>query len=316
MRPVVFIDQAKALSYYAVQAMSIATSQQINKYYETFRSIDVTFTKEVVRSTGLQPQAVFMKCLGEQWPCVVYSSSFEGAKILAANKPALLERIKKANGSVTLRLSFKLSEKADSVSFFISARAAGFAPYAQSNGTLQFVSLQYAQRPPDDFVEIIGRMLEANVNSARRREERIVLNPDAVRKIGLARKETQIVIQGVPRKCILRDLSFSGAKIIIQGLAKFLVGKECRLRIDLEEPRETIEIPGTVVRFEDVEGRKDLAAVAVHYADQGVPLIYKMHLNDYIGQVRKGSEEETPDKPAAPAANPPPAAANPPPENQ
>lgn len=285
--------------------MSIATSQQITKYYETFRSIDVTFTKEVVRSTGLQPPGVFLKCLGEQWPCVLYSSSFESAKILAADKPALFDRINKANGSITLRLSFKLSEKADPVSFFVSARAAGFAPYAQSNGTLQFINLQYAQRPPDDFVEILGRMLEANVNSARRREDRVMLTPEVVRKIGLARKETQIVIQGVPRKCILRDLSFSGAKIIIQGLAKFLVGKECRLRIDLEEPRETIEIPGTVVRYEDVEGRKDLAAVAVHYAENAVPLIYKMHLNDYMGQARKPQEDDQAGKaPPAPAEKP------------
>lgn len=282
--------------------MSIATSQQINKYYETFKSIDVTFTKEVIRSTGLQTQGVFIKCLGEQWPCVVYASSFETARILAANKPALLERIKKANGSISLRLSFKLSEKADPVSFFVSARATGFVPYSQGNGDLQFISLQYSQRPPDDFVEILGRMLEANVNSARRREDRVVLTPDVMRKIGLARKETQVVIQGVPRRCILRDLSFSGAKLIVQGLAKFLVGKECRLRLDLEEPRETIEIPGTVVRYEDVEGRKDLAAIAVHYAENGVPIIYKMHLNDYIGQLRKGPEDETAakadDKPA------------------
>jgi hypothetical protein len=85
-------------------------------------------------------------------------------------------------------------------------------------------------------------------------------------------------------------------------LAKFLVNKECKLRIDLEEPRETIEISGTVVRFEDVEGRKDLAAVAVHFAEATVPMIYKMHINDYLSQVlRKGPEEEK-SPPSAPKA--------------
>ncbi len=279
--------------------MSIATSQQITKYYEAFRAIDVTFTKEVVKATGLQPQNVFVKCLGEQWPCVVYSSSFDGAKLLVTTKQALLERIKKANGLISLRLSFKQSEKEDPILFFVSGKAAGFAPYAQSNGALQFMNLQYTQRPPDDFVEIMGRLLEANVNSSRRREERITLTPDAMRRIGLARKETLIIIQGVPRKCILRDLSFSGAKIIIVGLAKFLMNKECKLRIDLEEPRETVEISGTVVRFEDVEGRKDLAAIAVHFADATVPMIYKMHINDYLSQVlRKGPEDEKSPPPA------------------
>ncbi|MBN1518473.1 MAG: PilZ domain-containing protein [Spirochaetales bacterium] len=271
--------------------MSIATSQQIAKYYETFRTIDVTFTKEVVRATGLLTQNVYIKCIGEQWPCVVYSSSFDGAKVLVAAKQTIIERVKKANGLVSLRFSFRVSEKADPVSFFVSARAAGFAPYVQSNGTLQFMNVQFTQRPPDDYVEIMGRMLEANVNSKRRSEERVVLTPDVVRKIGLARKEATVVIQGVPRRCILRDVSFSGAKIIIVGLAKYLVGKACTLRIDMEEPRETVELPGIVKRFEDVEGRKDLAAIGIRFDDTKVPMSYKMHMNDYLGQIRRPQDD-------------------------
>jgi hypothetical protein len=272
--------------------MSIATSQQIAKYYETFRTISVTYTKDVVKSTGLLPQNVFLKCLGEQWPCVVYSSSFNEAKVLAPNKPGLMEKIAKANNLLSLRLSFQVSENADPVSFYISGKVGGFAPYAQSNGTLQFVVIQYTQRPPDNFVEILGRMLEANVNSTRRHEERILLTPDTMRKIGLSRKETTVLIEGVPRKCILRDLSFSGSKMIIMGLAKFLVGKTCQLRMDLEEPRETIAITGKVVRYEDVEGRKDLTAIAVQFDQASVPISYKMHINDYIGTRKSQTDSE------------------------
>jgi len=279
--------------------MSIATSQQISKYYETYRAIAVTFTKEIVKSTGLQPQAVFLKCLGEQWPCVVYSSSFDEAKVLAPTRQPLMERIAKANNLVSVRLSFKLSDKSDAVTFFVSGRVNGFSPYAQSNGTLQFINIQFTQRPPDDFVEIMGRMLEANVNSARRREERILLTPDAIRKIGLARKESTIVIDGVPRRCILRDLSFSGAKVIIVGIAKYLVGKPCHLRVDFEEPRETVAIAGLAVRYEDVEGRKDLTAIAIKYDDAAVPLSYKMHINDYVGQRKSTAEEESGDPASA-----------------
>ena len=272
--------------------MSIATTQQITKYYETYRTIDVTFTKEVVKSLGLIPQNVYLKCLGEQWPCVVYSSSFDSAKVLAPSKQVMMERISKANNMVSLRLSFRQSDKIDPISFFVGGKVMGFAPYAQSNGSLQFINIQYAQRPPEAYLEIMGRMLEANVNSARRREDRIILTPDAMRKIRLVRKETTVLVQGVPRKCILRDLSFSGAKIIIVGLAKFLIGKECRLRVDLEDPEEIVEISGTFVRHEDVEGRKDLAAVAIQFNEAMVPISYKMHLNDFLGQVRKGQGDD------------------------
>lgn len=273
--------------------MSIATTQQITKYYETFRTIDVTFTKEVVKSLGLLPQNVYIKCLGEQWPCVVYSSSFDGAKVLAPSKQLMMEQVSKANNMVSLRLSFRQSDKIDPISFFVGGKVMGFVPYAQSNGTLQFIKIQYSQRPPEAYLEIMGRMLEANVNSARRRDDRILLTPDVMRKIRLARKETTVLVQGVPRKCILRDLSFSGAKIIIVGLAKFLLGKECKLRVDLEDPEETVEITGSFVRHEDVEGRKDLAAVAIQFNESLVPITYKMHLNDYLGQFRKGQNDES-----------------------
>jgi len=272
--------------------MSIVTSQQITKYYQTFRTIDVTFTREVVKSTGLQPPQVFLKCLGEQWPCVVYSSSFDGARVLAPTKDALMDRIKKANGLVSLRMAFRQSDKVDAVTFFVAARITGYAPYQQSNGSLQFINMQYTQRPPDDYVEIMGRMLEANINSARRKDERILVTPDSMRKLGLLRKETVFVVQGVPRKCIVRDLSFAGAKIIVQGLAKYLVGKECRLRLEMDDPDEILDIEGDVIRYEDVEGRKDLAAVAIHFTEASVPMTYKMHLNDYLSQARKSTVDE------------------------
>ncbi len=264
--------------------MPNATSQQINKFYDTFRTIDVTFTKEMVKSTGLLPQNVFLKCLGEQWPCVLYSSSFLGAKMLAGTKQAFMERLKKANNMISLRLCFKLAYKTDPVTFFISGRVTGMAPYAQSNGTLQFMNFQFTQRPPDDFVEIVGNVLEANVNSARRRDERIPLTPDSMRKMNILRKETSLLVQGVPRKCIIRDLSFGGAKLLIMGLGKFLVGKTCVMRLDLDEPAEAVEIPGKIVRSEDVEGRKDLAALAVCFDEGTVPMSYKIHINLYVSQ--------------------------------
>ncbi len=295
--------------------MPSGTTQQINRFYDTFRTIDVTFTKEMIKSTGLLPQNVFLKCIGEQWPCVLYSSSFESAKMLAGTKQSFMERLKKANNMISLRLCFKLPYKVDPVTFFISGRVTGMAPYVQSNGTLQFLNFQFTQRPPDDFVEIVGSVLEANVNSARRRDERILLTPDSMRKMNILRKETSLMVQGVPRKCIIRDLSFGGAKLLIMGLGKFLVGKSCVMRLELDEPREIVEIPGNIVRSEDVEGRKDLAALAVCFDEKTVPMAYKIHINLYVSQQKAvSSPAETPATAAADSvqAPPPPPAAEPP----
>ena len=271
--------------------MAITTSQQISRWYEVFRTIDVTLTKEIMKATGLDPRNVYLKCVGEQWPCVIYSTSFASAKLIASSKSALTDKIKKANNLVSVRFSFRIEGKTEPLSFFVQARVIGYAPYNQGGGDLQFMTVEYTQRPPDDLIDILGTVMEANISAVRRREERVLVSQDSMRRIGLLTKDTVIFVQGVPRKCIVRDLSFGGSKIIIVGLARFLVGKECLLRLDMDDPRESLDIKGTIVRFEDVEGRKDLAAVAIRFDDASMPLSYKIHLNGYFAQARPSRTE-------------------------
>src|SRR5512133_3808241 len=130
--------------------MAITTSQQISRWYEVFRTIDVTLTKEIMKATGLDPRNVFLKCIGEQWPCVLYSTSFSGAKIIASSRAALTDKIKKAKNMVSVRFSFRLEGKTDPVSFFVQGKVTGTAPYNQGGGDLNFMTVEYTQRPPDD----------------------------------------------------------------------------------------------------------------------------------------------------------------------
>lgn len=282
--------------------MAITTSQQITKYYDTFKNIDVTFTKELIKSTALQPRNICLKCVGEQWPCVIYSTSLVGAKVLASAKSRLGDRIKQSNGMVSLRFSFRFSDKTDPLAFYVSGKVTGFSPYVQSNGDLQFINIVYTQRPPDDLIEILGRLLEANVNSSRRKDERILLTVETMRRMGLQSKDSFVYIQGVPRKCIIRDISFSGAKVILVGLAKFLVDRSCQLRLEFDDPRETLDLQGKVVRYEEVQGRKDLAAIAIEFDLTQVPMNYKIHVNEHISQIRGARTQDGGNAPTEPEA--------------
>ncbi|HET7839307.1 MAG TPA: pilus assembly protein PilZ, partial [Rectinemataceae bacterium] len=67
--------------------------------------------------------------------------------------------------------------------------------------------------------------------------------------------------------------------------------KECTLRIEMEEPTETVEIKGKIVRYENVEGRKDLTAVAIEFDESAVPMGYKLHINAFLSQVRQNRGE-------------------------
>jgi hypothetical protein len=130
-------------------------------------------------------------------------------------------------------------------------------------------------------------LLEANANAIRRREERIAINEESKRKLSLAKEECTVVVNSVPRHCVVRDLSFSGARVVLIGLSQFLNGKESVLRLEFNEPSEIVSIKGSVVSADLVPARKDVCIASLKFDESTLPLSFKMHLNDYLTSVRK-----------------------------
>jgi len=269
--------------------MGTLPAKRVAAYFETFKGIDITFTKDMIQVTGLLTDQVHLKCGSDFWPCVFFAASFQRAKIVVNVKSGILDKLKQANNSVNLRLSFnRPEEKGKQLTFFVGGRVIGSTPYKGSED-VALLAIQFTQRPPDDFIEIIGRVLDANVNSAKRREERIMVSDESQRRLKLLSRETTVLIQKVPRRCIVRDLSFSGSKLIMMGVGRFLVDKEATLRVDFEDPREGFMLPGSLIRSEEIEGKQGMVALAMAYDESQVPMGYKIRINEYINTVRADS---------------------------
>jgi len=269
--------------------MGILPAKKVAAYFETFKGIDITFTKDMVQVVGLVPEQVHLKCGSDFWPCVFFSTSFQNAKVVANVKSGIVDKLRQVNNSVSLRLSFKNpGDRGKLVTFFVAGRIVNLAPYKGSK-EIALMSIQFTQRPPDDFIEIIGRVLDANVNSAKRREERLVITAESQRKLKLISREGVVFIQKVPRRCIIRDLSFSGSKLIMMGVGKFLVEKDATLRVDFDDPRESFLLPGAFIRSEEVEGKQGMAALAMAFDEAQVPMGYKIRINEYINAIRADS---------------------------
>jgi len=277
--------------------MGVLTSQKINVYYERFKDIDVTFTKDMIQVTGLLTQQIHLKCGNDFWPCVVYTTSFSGAKVVANVKTGILGKLQATNNFVSLRFCFRPPGESNTVTFFVGARVLASAPYGATQDVNMF-TLQFSNRPPDDFIEIIGRVLDANVNSAKRKDDRIPCTVDNLRKLNIQSAESAVFIQGVPRRCILRDLSFSGVKIIMLGVAKFLLDKEASIRVDFNDPRESFTIKGKFIRAEAVEGKKEMVALGLFFAEAAVPMGYKIRLNDMLTSTRADYRSGSPEEPS------------------
>lgn len=260
--------------------MSVITSQQLLRYYERYKNVEVSFTRQVLEVLGLNPRDVHLKCQGEVFPCVIYSSSLQAAKVVASLRPEGASRIRKANGLVSLRFSFSRPDRAEPLSFFVPARVAGRAFYDPGNPELLLLSLEYTHKPPEDLIELIGELVEANVNASRRKEARVDIHPASMKELGLESKEALVRVADRPARCIIRDLSFSGARVLLFGASEQQVG--ARAVLELSFATFGVALAGAVLRFEPAAGREDIGALAIRFHEDTVPMSYKMAINAYL----------------------------------
>lgn len=266
--------------------MEIQTAQQAQRLFEDYKNTEIIFTKDIIKVLKMDPRKIYIKSAGSQWPCIINSTSFLQAKIILGTAGGAFQALSKKNPApINLRFSFYQND-GQLLNFFVSGKVEKISPY-MNNKDLAVITLQYTQRPPDDLIFMIGHLLDANQNFIRRKEERILITQDSLRRLNLQRKETIVIIQNIPRHCILQDISFGGAKVILLGLAQFLMNKDVILKLEFGDPDEEIEIKGTIVASVFVQGRKDIFSASIKFDESSISLAYKLRINHYLTTMRK-----------------------------
>ncbi|MCX7031976.1 MAG: PilZ domain-containing protein [Spirochaetes bacterium] len=264
--------------------MSIITSHEISRFYEEYQQTEVTFNKQVMEATGLL--STHLKAAGGETRCVLYACSMAAAKLLVPDlREPFLQAIQKAGGHLSVRLTFKRPEKPDPLTFYVAGRLTGTTPYNPQNPSAQLVALEFTGRPSDDLIQALGVLLEANTNAQRRREERITMTPDALKRLGIESPST-IVVEGADTRCILRDLSFGGAKVLVANLTVSVAGQPIGLKVKRNEGDETITLWGEVARAEEVSGHPEFLALGIKFLGDP-PVVYKMMLSGFLSGGRR-----------------------------
>lgn len=257
-------------------------SQRIARYYSLYKDSQISFNKQVIRATGLVSDGVHLRCRDRKWPCVLYTTSLTDSTIIARGEEAFFKFIRSANNKVSLRLSFRVADKTDPISFFIPAKTGGVNQYKGERKDLFLLSLAFTQKAPDDLIETIGQLLEASANAQKRREERILITEESVRGLGLRSSEGALEIGQGKKMCIIRDLSFSGAKVLSASWGNVSENDEALLRLTFDTIDGSVDIPGRVVRIEEVIGRSNFVGISLHFNEQTVPLEYKAQINSWL----------------------------------
>lgn len=254
--------------------MTLLGTSVLQNLYQEYLDTELTYSKEVAAGLGVLPADTSLKWQGELLPCVVHSASFRSAKVLARLDESRWKELQLGSKLVTLTLTF-LQAKTGKKELF------------QFNGTLQILQqhgagegersmllgVVFSHRPPEGFLQAHGSYLNLKKEANQRREDRIPLNEETRELLGLATLNTTVVVDHIERKCLLRELSYSGARVILTGVAPFLLDKPFTLSVPLAS-KAAMDIPGKIVRAEAVEGHKGLAVIALGYHQDRVPVEY------------------------------------------
>ena len=266
--------------------MAILTNTQITNLYDAYKDIDVTLNKDVIKATKLKTNEIYIKAAGIQRPCVVYSTSFKKARLIANIGNDFINKTREAGDLITLRMAFNDPEKNDLISFFINAKVTGYGVYDTPESSLNYINIIFTQRPPDDLIIIMGKLLQANVNFNKRIDDRIIVSQSNYSQLGFSSREILIVLQEIPRKAILLDISSSGIKIIGVKAFKFHINKDIFLKFPLKN-KAYIKIPGTILRFDAIPNRNDLGIFGIKFKENSVPLSFKLQIEQYFESVKK-----------------------------
>jgi PilZN3 domain/PilZ domain len=268
--------------------MAILTSLQITNLYDSYKDIDITFNKDIIKASGLKTNEIFIKSAGTQRPCIIYSTSFTKARIIANTGNDFITKTREAGDFITLRMAFEDPDKKDLISFFINAKVTGYGVYDTPESSLNYINVTFTQRPPDDLIVIMGNLLQANVNFNKRVDERIIVNQNNFSDLGFSSREIKLVLQEIPRKSLLLDISNSGIKVIGVKAFKFHLNKDIIIKIPLKNKSE-IEIPGTILRFDAIPNRNDLGIFGIKFKENSVPLSFKLQIEQYFESIKKNT---------------------------
>ena len=169
------------------------------------------------------------------------------AKIIINFNTKIFEELRKTKNFATLKFSFNPPDEKKSIVFFISTKVHSYKLYNPDDNTTYMVNLSFTQKPSDFLIEKIGEIIDENEKIEKRKDIRINLNSDNLKILEMESNNIISKIDNIDRKCLLRNISASGAVILFSGIPKYLINKKIILKFNAK--RNKLNLPG--------EGRKE-----------------------------------------------------------
>ncbi len=268
-------------SYY----FSMLPAHQIQSLYDQFKEKLVRFDEKAVASTGLSPDKTTLKVRTLLLPCLLYSASMNNANLIIKLNYTGIQQIDSAKNNGALKLFFAVSGKNEHIQININIKIIEMKLLkAQKNAVYQ-LSAKYINKPPDDYIVILGKLIEAQSFSPKKEKvEETVKLPELKQNMQRLKKiNTKIFCKGKEENCVLETVSISGARVIIEGARSEYLHNRVMLKMKTKRIKGAGEVLGNVTRYSNMQTINGLVTIlSISFDERDIPDSYKIWLEELI----------------------------------
>ncbi len=264
--------------------MATLGTNALQAIYQEYLTTELTYVKEVAEGLGLLPAESTLKLQSVLYPCVVHSASFQSAKLLLRLTAEQAVTVQIGSKVATLALVLLDSRKAKKELYQFNGTFQIIQKHlAGANDVVFLANLMFSHRPHEVFLQVHGNYLNLKKEAQQRLQDRILLSPETQTILGLSSLNTTVVIDKIERKCLLREVSYGGSRVVLTGVSQFLTEKPFELTFPHVTHGDLI-LPGVISRAENLESHRGLAQLALTFTAGKVP----MH---YLSTLQKGFKQ-------------------------
>lgn len=262
----------------------MANKHTINLFYEKYSDREILFNKNIQDSIFLEPDKIFLKIGYDQWNCFLYTCSMKSAKIIVNLNKVIFDELRKSKNFATIKFSFNPPDEKKPIGFYVSTRAQGYKLYNPDDITTYMVNLSFTQKPSDFLIEKLGEIIDQNEKIEKRKDVRINLNSDNLKVLAIESNSIIGKIDNIDRKCLIRNISASGAVILFSGIPKYLIDKKITLKLKIKNIK--LNLQGTINRSSKFIEKKALYEFGIEFEKDNIPIDLIKILNKYFDSLK------------------------------
>lgn len=258
----------------------------IKEYYNKHQNHKIVLNRNISRSIGIKMNNTIIKCLDENYHCILYQTTLLDAKILLKAQYPLFDKLKKAENIITLHIYLIDKDKGRDIPVYIHCKVSRYHQYANDTPGIFFFSLDFLNKPPDDYIKILSEYIENETKHDRRITERVVISEDHNPDINGQPVETYLFTEGKGKKCVLSEISILSAKVLVKGFPAEYEKKKIILIMKTNTLEKMCEMIGDVIYCDYISEDEKILSLIILFDQASIPPFYKMWIGECIEKIK------------------------------